>query len=242
LIFDHELRCETDAIDVHMDDSPAHVATPTRDPIYQDKLARHQRARFLDQTILRQDVEMEELGPAEDALEMDELVDRSIAMFRDELWSEFCRRHDDENSGNLPACELIPMLRTHVERFESDLLAIVHRHVIARLGDCGCDQWADEIRRIIEYQSYFELMSCRVLSHQTEEERFRPRLYLRADYQRKQLMTQLGSGQVAHPPVISETLKRLPVVGLLFHEMPIRFAAGPRGRIAVTEFTNHDET
>ncbi len=245
-ILDHALRVDADLFSIEEDDdapqtSPEQAAQLAHDPAYHEKIARRQRRRFVDKTVLEQPVDVKDLTEETSAHLIDERVDEHIGRFRDELWTAFCREHDPKQAGRLPARLLIPMLEQFAESFEADLLSIVHRLAIERISGRGTDEWVAQVRAIIEYQAYYELMSCRVLSHQTDHARFKPVLYVRADFPRDTLAQQLGGAGVAQPAITSPLLEHMPTVALMFQEMPVRFGPGERGRVVVKEYDERDE-
>lgn len=240
-ILDHEGRFKQKPLDMDDDKAPADSTQAASQPQFQDSQARRQRGRYLQRSIIEQKVDLQELSKNEQIAAIDQLVDKRLIEFRDDIWSAFCQESDPQRAGNLPACDLIPMLRDFVERFEHDLLGMLHRQAIQRIDGQGCEQWVSGMRSTLEYKSYFELMSCRILSHQTEASRYRAQLFLRDDFQHRELTSQLGGALVAEPVVISSLLSSLPTVGLLFHEMPVQFDAGPDGRIQVVEYRRRDE-
>ena len=96
---------------------------------------------------------------------------------------------------------------------------------------------------MLESRSYFELMSCRLLAHQTADDCDRPlpRLFVRKDLDHAQVMQALSGSQVQDPAQVSPLLTEMSSLAFLFQEMPVQFEIGADGHVAVAPYRKNDQ-
>lgn len=235
-IFDHELRYHpgreakdttTDRTDMTGEEDAGETSGGTR---------WRQRSHYLKATQLRYDVRLGDLCHGCEGNELDKFVSEQAETFRSELWLKFCEHYDKGYSGNLPARHLIPALRDYCDRFLSTLLGKARHLAIQQMREGDLDNWGSKLKEILDYQQYFELMSCRILSHQTAPVSMRPlpRLYLRQGFNYAAMRQHLDAATLAEDPEISTYLEELPLVGFLFQELPLQFHVGDEDPPKVT--------
>lgn len=200
--------------------------------------AQRQRLRYAQATRLGQVVDLEDLQAVRQDDEIRKFVDDQVATFRDDVWMNFCLQHDRGRAGHLPARQLIPILRAFRDEFQKSLTAKIRELAIRRFRPKDLSNWGKRLRDALELQPYFELMSCRMLSHQTADKLSRPwpRLYVRKDFDATQLSLALDGSQIQDEPEASPLLVELPMLGLLFQEMPVQFETDADGKVIVAAY------
>lgn len=206
------------------------------------RLRQRQRTQFTAQIGLRPDRGATfRPTPADEDLFV-RFVDRHLQEFRHELWPTFCEAHDRHDAGHFPARHLVPECREFVRRVEAGLFALVVQQSVDRLSGTGIGAWGDALQSITTYQRYDTLMSCPMLSQHSIDsgQRPLPQVYLRSGIHSQTMSADLRRLGLPETPTFSELLKDLPLVGFVFQETPVRFAAAD-GVIVVAPWTEPEE-
>ena len=190
-------------------------------------LRREQRLRkFLQRAALRREIADDEPTAALDSQRevWEELCRAQADWFLRTVWRPFCERHDPHRLGRFPAERLIPVLRWLVLRVEQEVLSQTSATAVTRLTADDYVFWSERLREVLMYQAYFELMSCRLMSHQTaaEEHRPAPMLYLRRLPGADDPALEMDGAAVQQFEPASEYFTDTSLVGLLHQQLPLR--------------------
>jgi len=205
-------------------------------------LRQQQRTLFTAQVGLRPDREATlRPKPANEEV-FERFVVKYLREFRHELWPKFCEMHDRQNAGHFPARHLVPEFRDFIRRVEAGLFTLVVQQSVIQLSGTGIGAWTDSLQGITTYQRYFTLMSCMMLSQHAIDSQHRslPQVYLRGNIHSQTMSTDLRCVGLSETPTISELLNDLPLVGFVFQEMPVRFAASD-GVVVVAPWTDSEK-
>ncbi len=171
----------------------------------------------------------------------EEFVDEQADRFRAELWRPLCSRWDGlAAAGNLPAQSLVPALRQFRAHFQAELLNWMRFSIMRDIRPDDLRQWGGQIRQILEYQQFFELVSMRLAGHQTASDAARPEpvLRVRPGVPLAGLRSAVDSPRFPRECEICGHLQDLPLAGFLFQQFPVQFGAGDEGRIVPAPY--HD--
>jgi len=170
-----------------------------------------QRTTFLAHTRFRQEVKIGQLD--EDRLR--QVVESQIDSFQEQVWQPFCRRWDERFAGDLPARDLVPILKSFRESFCAAVVAEIKRQAITRVGPEAVRNWARKIREILD-RNWWDYMSCMLGVTEIDKKLFASKLACRPGFSMEELRSECGS--IVEFPC----LRHLPAIGFFYQEAPIR--------------------
>jgi hypothetical protein len=184
-----------------------------------------QQQEYAEQT--RISYETDAFCPDEKAL--DSLVKSRVSAFVDG-WRDLSRKHDRAAAGNLPARVWVHMLRDFRDRFLAVISDELYRQAVVQLTADRHGDWTSKLRDVIN-QDYDYYLSCPVTAAEVEQESRQTRLLLRPE-----LEPDLGTGLQGITIDKPEMMQTLPVLGLLFDQVPIQLGEGEDGMIRATVY------
>ncbi len=235
---------EIDAHDAAPGTDPADAPIPRPDQSSQTRHLR-QRSFFRRAHQISQPANVSDLTRDDHEQRFADFVDEQAERFRSDVWRPLCYQADDLTAaGNLPAQSLIPALRRFREQFQADLLNLMRFLILRRPPAGNWRHWGEQIRQVLEFQEYFELVSVRLAGHQTASEAARPGpvLLLRPGVSLNALRTVVDSPRFPRDSQTCPYLEDLPLAGLLFQQFPVQFDTGDEGRIVVAPYRDVEST
>ena len=173
----------------------------------------------------------------------EEFVEDQADRFCAELWTPLCRRSDGPAAaGNVPAQLLVPALRQFRGRFQAELLNLVRFSIMRETKPNDWRKWGGQLRQILEYQQFFELVSVRLAGHQTASDAARPGpvLRLRPGVPLAVLRDAVASPRFPREVATSPPLESLPLAGFLFQQFPVQFGDGSEGCVVVAPYRDFE--